>query len=294
MDTDELHGRSVKQDAGFVLIAVIWLAGLLAVVATAFIIAVRSNNLMSSNTAQGAQAELAADGLVRLTMARLVDGGVARRNGEVFVCRWSSDIVAEISVQDQGGLLDINTAVPDLVLAVLRGLGARADDVPGIAAAIQDYRDVDRQSADGGAEPALYQFQTFGPKNAPLDAPEELDQVPEISDELLFKLLPLVSTQSQQTGFDMAVAPMVLKRALAAGGLSDTDLLKFSSPTAAKVFAIDVVATPKNGARYRRVALVALTGQQERPIATLAWQRGRAPAGVVEIVRAGERDCFTQ
>ena len=53
-----------SNDKGFVLVSVIWIAGLLAVLATAFRISVRSHILAGRNIVQGERARYLADGMV--------------------------------------------------------------------------------------------------------------------------------------------------------------------------------------------------------------------------------------
>ncbi len=72
-------GKS-RVDAGFVLVSVIWIAGLLAVVATAFAITVRSHTLAGSNVVYNTRAESVADGMALLPRYRLAAGtGAAMR-----------------------------------------------------------------------------------------------------------------------------------------------------------------------------------------------------------------------
>ena len=263
-----------SKEAGFVLISVIWIAGLLAVVATAFAITVRSHTLAGSNVIYNTRAESVADGMALVTALRLAAPAKTidppKLNSDPSHCQWSDDTAVAISVQDQGGLVDLNTASPDLLLALMRGLGA--DDVKSaeIVAALKDFRDPDSQSASGGVEPAMFTGKAYGPKNAPLAIPEEIDQVPELDDTLFHKLMPFVTVTSHQPGLDLSSAPRELLDLLG----SRESTLRFASPSPAKTFSIDVTAELKNGSRYRRQALVSLLRQPDRPFAILAWRRG--------------------
>lgn len=282
---------SDRADHGFVLISVIWIAGLLAVVATAFAITVRSHTLAGSNVIYNTRAESVADGMALVTALRLASPAnvseLPKLNGEATHCQWSDDIAVAISIQDQGGLVDLNTASPDLLLALLQGMGA--DDVKSaeIVAALQDFRDPDSQSASGGIEPAMFPGKAYGPKNAPLAIPEEIDQVPELDDALFHRLMPFVTVTSQQSGIDLSSAPRKLLDLL---GTRDS-VVRFSSPSPAKTFSIDVTAELKNGSRYRRQALVSLLRQPDRPFAILAWRRG-GDAGETSPLPTSGPACF--
>ena len=261
-------------DAGFVLVSVIWIAGLLAVVATAFAITVRSHTLAGSNVIYNTRAESVADGMALATALRLATPASANEpfklNAKPTHCQWSDDIAVAISIQDQGGLVDLNTASPDLLKALLQGVGTNDATSVGLVAALQDFRDPDSQSASGGIEPANFPGKVYGPKNAPLAIPEEIDQVPELDDALFHRLMPFVTVYSQQAGIDLSSAPQKLLDLL---GTRDA-ALRFASPSPAKTFSIDVTAELRNGSRYRRQALVSLLRQPDRPFAILAWRRG--------------------
>jgi general secretion pathway protein K len=208
-------------------------------------------------------------------------------NGEPAHCQWSDDISVAISIQDQGGLVDLNTASPDLLLALMQGLGADDAKSVGIVAALQDFRDPDAQSANGGVEPAMFPGKAYGPKNAPLAIPGEIDQVPELDDALFNKLMPFVTVTSQQSGIDLSSAPQKLLELLG----SRDSAARFSSPSPAKTFSIDVTAELKNSSRYRRQALVSLLRQPDRPFAVLAWRRG-GDTGDTPPLPASGPSCF--
>ena len=274
--SSDLHSDS--KNAGFVLVSVIWIAGLLAVVATAFAITVRSHTLAGSNIIYNTRAESVADGMALVTALRLANPAnpdmPLKLNGETATCKWSDEIAVAISVQDQGGLVDLNTASSALLDTLLRGLGADGAKSAEIVAALQDFRDPDSQSASSGFEPAVFPGKTYGPKNAPLDVSEEIDQIPELDDALFHKLMPFVTVYSQQTGIDLSFAPQKLLDLLGARNHASENALRFASPSPAKTFGIDVIAELKNGSRYRRQALISLLHQPDRPFAILAWRRG--------------------
>jgi general secretion pathway protein K len=280
---------------GFVLVAVIWLAGLIAAVVTGFAITTRVDILSSANIARGAEAEAVADGMARLTAFRLAaePAALARTtpDGMAVICRWSDSETAGVAIQDQSGLIDLNAAPPFLLQRLIAGLGVPDSEAESLASAIADYRDADSEAAAGGFEPATYPGVDFGPKNAPFEAVEELDQIPGMGEQLYRKLLPLVTVHSAQPGFDPAVVPGAVKRALGfdAGGAPPAEIAGLAIASAARTFGIDVSVVSKSGARYRRLAMVSLVRQPDRPYAILSWQRG----GDFELAGAADRDCLS-
>lgn len=269
----------LDSEKGFVLVSVIWIAGLLAIVATAFVITVRSHTLAGSNVVFNTKAELVADGMTILTALRLATNSGAEKlpkpNGETIRCRWSNDVAVAFSIQDQGGLIDLNTSSPELLNVLIRSTGTGETRSQEIVAALRDFRDPDSLSSIGGDEPVTYPGKSYGPKNAPFDVPEEIDQVPEVDDALLHKLVPHLTTYSQQSGIDPALAPKPLLDIFKNASSPNHSPSRFTSPSSNKTFSIDVMAELANGSRYRRMAIVTLLGQPDRPYAILAWHRGR-------------------
>jgi general secretion pathway protein K len=263
--------------SGFVLLAVIWMAGLLAVISTAFVVTVRSHTLIARNVVYNSKAGYIADGMVKFSALQLVTENSDRKSnlsGETRFCQWSRNVIVGIRIQDQGGLVDLNIASPDLILALFRGVSLSPSEASDLMAALQDYRDPDLKNVTGGVEPVTYPGKVFGPKNGPFAIIEELDQLPGMNNALFKQLMPLVTVHSQQTGFDLTRAPKTLISALGGNSAADLLLARFSSPSAYKIFAIDAVVETKQNAHYFRHAIVALVLQPDRPFAILSWQHG--------------------
>jgi general secretion pathway protein K len=282
------HAGARTSEGGFVLVSVIWIAGLLAVVAIAFTITVRSHTLAGSNAIYNTRAEYVANGMALATALKLASANDARSifslSGTPTVCSWSNEVSVSISVQDQGGLVDVNTASPELLAALLEGVGTNENEARDIARALQDFRDPDSISSSGTSEPALFPGKSYGPKNGPLAIREEIDQLPEIKESFFDKLIPFVTVHSQQPGIDLAVTPPALLALLRSNG--DT-MARFTSPSPGKLFLIDATAGLKNGSRYHRQALVSVLRQPDRPFAILAWQRGNNAADAAPVSAGG-------
>ncbi len=271
-----LHGAR-----GFVLISVIWIVGLLAVIATAFTISVRSHGLAGRNVVNNGRAEYIANGMAMLTALRLATSSDAQStfklNGEASGCTCCGSVSVAIAIQDQGGLIDLNTASPQLLEAAFHGLELGAEKATALLSTLRDFRDPDGQSDGGGLEPATYPGKSFGPKNAPLVTPEELDQLPGLDAGKFQKLMGMVTVHSQQPGIDLDRAPAILLQALGITDRTSAQAQSFASPSPGRVFTIDVTAELANHSRYARHAIVSLLRQPDRPFAVLAWQRGQSP-----------------
>jgi general secretion pathway protein K len=264
----------LNPEDGFVLIAVIWFAGLLAVSATAFVATTTAQIFLARNVSEEMRLDGAASGVATLTAYNLSqpDAKISELS-KWQTCAWNTDINVTWLVQDQGGLVDLNTANPDLLLALLTGLTKNPQLARKILTEVQDFKDPDQIAASGSAEPTLYNGKAYGPKNTPFETPFELDQIPDISDELFLALQNLVTVQSQQQGIDLTVAPDFLQALLKAGVRSGVDIQEFNVPSPARVYAIDAVAHRGGGGTYHRRAMVNLLRQPEKPFAMLEWRR---------------------
>lgn len=265
-------------EQGFILVSVIWIAGLLAVMATAFTIGIRSYTLVGRNAILGERAEAIADGMALLWALRLssfdVTGNPQVVSSKPSTCRWSSVATAIITIQDQGGLVDLNTASPPLLDKMLEDLGLSLSESQSFQAALRDFRDPDHIAETTGEEAEAYPGKGFGPKNAPFSIPEELHQIPGVTEEQRGRLLRLTTVFSQQTGIDPARAPEELRRVLGISDASNPDNIAFASPSPQRVFAIEAAVELGDGSRFVRRALIALLRQPERPFAILSWQHG--------------------
>ncbi len=173
------------RDGGFALVVVLLAIGLLALIATTFMFAVRAHLRSSAAISAAARAEALADGGVNIAVLDAIsvreDRTRTRRfpiDGATVACRAGDDARLQVSVQDEAGRVDLNSASEALLLALMRGIGLGEDDAARMVDRILDYRDRDGDRRPLGAERAEYEAAgLLGPKNAPLDAVEELAQV---------------------------------------------------------------------------------------------------------------------
>jgi general secretion pathway protein K len=280
-DIQEADGETEDgSNRAFILISVIWIAGLLAVISSAFAINLRVQILSGANTLQSAKAEFISDGLVYLTAFKLAaeteKDRVIPRDGKALLCPWKSDAQAEVAVQDQGGLIDLNAASAELMTKVFLAAGLPEEKAKQLASDVEDYRDSDSDAKGGGSEPETYSGVSFGPKNAPFQAVEELDQVPGVNDELYNRLLPLLTVYSLQPGFDPELMAPGLRQLLGVGadGKLPAGLTAYSAESQGSTFGIETTVRLANGTAFRRNAVVAISRTAERPFTILSWQRG--------------------
>ena len=280
--TLDIAKRSGESEFGFVLVAVIWITGLLALVTTALVLQVRSNTLLSRNITFNTKAEFMADGLAQLLALQLAIPGqlaVLKSNGETTYCILQGIGRAAFRIQDQAGLVDLNTAAPQLLRILFLGNGINDTQATLLINEMADFRDSDNLAVVGGEEPTLYLKRHFGPKNAPFQSIEELGQLPSVNDKLMSKLRELVTVYSQLPGIDGTQAPAALLQVLGATGPTDGKLQLFTSPSPYKTFSIEVLIETNEKARFLRRAVVSLQQQPGRPYAVLAWKQAVDASG---------------
>jgi general secretion pathway protein K len=266
-----------RSDRGFILVAVLWLAGLIAALATGFMLKVRIEALTTANVNQNAQSEYVADGMARLTGWRLaVHPEQFSANARSFQCVWNDRVTVAVTIQDQAGLADLNTMPPVFFETLFQKLGAAPAIARDLSLAMVDFRDADSVSMTGAAEPETYPERDFGPKNSPFQAIEEIDQLPGMDEALYRKLLPLVTVYSSQPGIEPLSAPQELKRMFGetTDGVFTGELAPYQGSSQRKTFGIDVRVTNENGSRFRRKVIAVVLQQPEQPFVFLEWQRG--------------------
>jgi general secretion pathway protein K len=250
---------------------VIWLSGLLATFAISVTLSVRSHALYARNAISEIRAKAIADGLVQLTALQAVDEDSAPpADGRWRACIWPDGAQAWVAIQDQSGLVDLNTASPRLMMALFEGLGLPTVAAEDLVAAMRDFRDADSMSDFGRGEPEVYPGRDFGPKNAPFEAVEEMDQLPGMTPALFAALRNLTTIHTQQTGIYFAAAPERLLQVL---GLSRTSVagLPFSAPRSSNVSSITVAVQIDDGTRFVRRATIERTDRPLRPFVVLSW-----------------------
>jgi general secretion pathway protein K len=268
-----------KGEKGFVLFSVIWIAGLLAAVASTFAVAMTLYVKGQANLAGSAKAELAADGLVRSIAYELAglsfeDGVRVPTDGRPSICR-SGAGSAIIAVQDQGGLIDLNRSSLALLSHVLERTANPGVAAHALAEAVADFRDADDiryGAATGGAEISLVPGAP-PPKNAPFQSVDEIEQVLPASMVDVEKLKPMFTVYSRQDGIDIDTAPSILKTTLGLDRGSERSIVPLA-PSQHKTFSVDAEVLNPDGSRFRRIAMIALTHDPRRPFTILEWRQG--------------------
>lgn len=304
--------RRGPSDEGAILLVVVGVLLLLAIIASTLMVA--SRNQLRARTALGAHAEATAvaDGVLRLVALRMAERRASNTpgpwiglDGTPAWCR-DGNFGVEVRITDTAGLVDLNASSQEMFELLLKGIGVSSQEAERLAAAIVDYRDPDDVASVGGAESFEYRQagRLVGPKNAPFDSVDELDQVLGLTPDLVARLRPFVTVHSRANSIDPAVAPLALLQALsrATSGGDGSDVAsvprdqmrlpaQFVRRTVTRgsrnrlpVFILRVVAAAPNGVRFLREATVELASVAPTGFVVRNWTS--FPAGSVAVPAA--------
>src|SRR5262245_42408716 len=187
--------NSPSGEDGVALISVLWVVVLLSLCAIAFSWESQVNIRGARNLAEGAMARAAADAGIQRALLDLP--APATSGGMQY--RWRfGDTSVLITVKDEATKLNLNTASVSDVVDLLLSVGVEAEKARALADAIADFADPDDFARPAGAEEADYREAglRWGPKNAPIDVVEELQQVLGMTPDIYRKIAPLVTTFS--------------------------------------------------------------------------------------------------
>lgn len=296
---------SLGSSRGIALLSVLWITGLLAVIAASFASSTRTEARLARNQVANAKAEALADGGVHRAVMGLLEFDPARAwHADRSTHRMRlGDGVVRISIEDEDGKIDLNAAPMELLAGLLVVLGLSPDEAQMMAERIADYRDPDAEPEPQGAEDPDYLDQGIvaGAADRELMSASELLNVLGMTRVLYERMLPYVTIYSGAEGVDPVRAPRVVLEALPgmspqlieqllkAGpdfdpffDLEDEDLLEqlelYFLPTRDAVFTIRAQARTSDGGTFVREAVIELGADPSLPFLVHSWRRGHLSA----------------
>lgn len=263
-------------ERGFALLIVLWGVVLLALLATGITAAGRTDVQLAANLRGEAEAEMAADGGVSEGVFHLLDAGRAwRADGAAHEVRVPGGRVV-VRVMDEAGKVNPNTASPELLRALLAGVGADAQTAERVAGAMADWRFPGTLPRAGGAKASQYRAAglAYGPPGAPFESLEELGAVLGMTPALLAALLPHVSLLNDREPSLREADPVVVQAMRAVFGPQRAEGGAEGEAGPVRSVTITSAAVMDGGARFVRQAAVRLGGEKERLFEVLSWSRG--------------------
>ncbi len=207
---DGASGRPSGQ-RGLALVTVLWVLMLLALIAASFMRTTRTEINLTRNLIENAEAEALADAGVYLAILALMDTDATKRpraDGTPYQVNFG-DAEIIISVQDEGGKIDLNHAPDELLHGLFVSVGVESREADALVDAIADFRDPDDLHRLNGAEDHDYEAADlpWGAKDAPFTAVAELQQVLGMTPVIYRQVRPAVTVYSRQRGIDPSIAP---------------------------------------------------------------------------------------
>jgi general secretion pathway protein K len=271
---------------GIALVAVLWVVAILALVAAVFMREARTEIALTRNLAEEAKAEaLAEAGVSRAILVLLgLDETIPWRvDGTAFAFDYAGGTV-RVSVQDEGGKIDLNRAGD----AVLQGLftsvgGVAPERAQHLVDAIADFRDADGLRHLNGAEDAEYARAglPYDAKDAPFAAAEELLQVFGMTPEIYGRVAPYVTVYSPRRDVNLATASAAVLAALPylspdrVRAIIEQRAADTGSGRRFRVIAVTVLveASTAEGGRVTREVVLRRSGGGTRPFDIVKWRR---------------------
>jgi general secretion pathway protein K len=205
------EARVRRRERGVALILVMWVAVLLTVIASSFIVERRSETLVVGNSISIARAEAVADAGVSRAVFEMyrTDNSPDAWKRDGTTQNWSFDgVPVKVEIRDESAKIDINTAADPLLRGLFLSIGLADDEASKIVDAILDWRDADSFKRPNGAEEPEYRAAglTYKPANAPFQAIEELQLVLGMRPDIYRRVAPLITVFSRQPGVNPQLA----------------------------------------------------------------------------------------
>ena len=291
----------MRRERGVALVLVMWVAVLLTVIASSFIVERRTETLVVGNSISMARAEAIADAGISRAIFEMYRTDNApdtwKRDGTVQ--SWSFDgVPVKVEIRDESAKIDINTAADPLLRGLFLSLGMADDEASKIVDAILDWRDPDSLRRPNGAEEPEYRAAglDYKPANAPFQAIEELQLVLGMRPDIYRRIAPSITVFSRQPGVNPQLASRDVLLALPGVTVQAVDdyLQKREAARAlgqplppfpeagAYAASYTVVATVRSEARlddgavFAREAVVLLRPTPRRVATFVAWRESTA------------------
>jgi general secretion pathway protein K len=283
---------------GVALVLVMWVAVLLTVIASSFIVERRTEMMVVGNSVSMARAEAIADAGVQRAVFEIYRNDNApeawKRDGTRYDMSFDGTPVS-VEIRDESAKIDINTAYEPLLRGLLVNSGLADDEASRVLDAILDWRDPDELKRPNGAEEPDYRAAglTYKPANGPFQAIEELQLVLGMRPEIYRRVAPLITVYSRAPGVNTQLASREVLLSLpgATTELVDEYLARREAARAlgqplpvfpttlpgpagfTMVASIRAQAMLDDGTAFVREAVAILRPAPRRPVTFLAWRQ---------------------
>ena len=287
---------------GVALVLVMWVAVLVTVIASSFIIERRTEMMVVSNSVSMARAEAIADAGVQRAVFEIYRNDNSpeawKRDGTRYSMTFENTPVT-VEIRDESAKIDINTAYEPLLRGLLVSSGLPDDEASRVLDAILDWRDPDELKRPNGAEAPDYNAAglSYKPANGPFQAIEELQLVLGMRPEIYRRIAPFITVYSRAPGVNTQLASREVLLALPGATTEAVDeylarreaaraagqplpVFQTSLPGPAgftMVASIRAQTQLDDGTAFVREAVAILRPAPRRPVTFLAWRQLAVP-----------------
>jgi general secretion pathway protein K len=286
---------------GIALISVLWITGLLAVLAASFASSTRTEARLAYNHEESAKAEALADAGVHRAIFGLLDFNpdTAWRAGSTVHAFPLGEGDVQVWVEDEDGKIDLNAAPVELFTGLFMALGLAEEQAQLLADRIGDFRDEDSEPEPLGAEDDAYIGAGLaqGAADRPFATESELLRVLGMTQTLYQQVRPFVTVYSGAEGIDPTrasrlalqalpgIPPELVEAMLTADAEVDPftlfedqslpeELEQYIVPSRELVFTIRALGRTSGGGRFVRQAVIELGASADQPFLVYVWRRG--------------------
>lgn len=282
------RSRTAGRDDGFALVFVVWCIGLLSLLFVAYVVAAKYRSVEAMSIAARARADAFANTAVRLAifdlLARSTSDKIASQRfattGRPVHCALAAGARTSISISDEGGKVDLNTANPELIRLLL----ASVYDKPAaerITKRIIAVRSPETMSAGPNQPP-------------PIRTVMEMDQLAGDDGANWVRLIALATVHSQSAGIDPDVATPQMRDVIAPAVPPQSPIgpipADFTAVSLGRTFSIGV-ETIAGSARSRVEAIVEFGAQIKGGFRILEWRNENPRLNHEAIPAAGLPAC---
>lgn len=204
---------------GIALIIVLWVITLLSLIAASFVTVMRGDIQLVSNSIGRAKVDAVASAGIQRALFELLKpiNAPDRWLADGVAHDWSyQDAAVTITMRDEAGKIDINSAQEALLRGLFQSQGMTSDEAVAMVDAMADWRDQDSLKRLHGAEEADYAAAGLNtkPANEPFQSIEELKLVLGMSPQLYARVAPLITIYSRLPGIYAQIATREVLRAM--------------------------------------------------------------------------------
>ena len=257
-----------RHDAGYALVSAIWFIGFLATAAVLLSTTTRFSIQSTGFAVENAKARAYADGLVELVgLAAAAEnrdrttGQKIPRNGTAIECQLPAGWSAQVNVQDQRGLLNVNLATQSTLTKYLELVLPGQPNASEIAARIVEFRktgSADNQLSSGNTTQAGLR------SSGRFRSLDELDQIKGMTPDLHAKLVRFLTVHGRNTSIDTNLSPVEFRDMAQQISLG-------TSGKATGIVELTIIVSHATGVTTGRTAVLDILPHPRRPFTILAW-----------------------